>query len=70
MNNINLKYITIFGFIALFVIGFGAGFAINGNNGKNQTYQMRLVITTNNNYNSSIGTQPGYLVINGGHHKS
>lgn len=66
MNNINLKYITIFGFIALFVIGFGAGFAINGNNGQNQPYQLTLVITTNNTYNSSIGTQPAYFVLNGG----
>lgn len=60
----NLTYLAIGGFIFMFLIGMGAGFALNSNNqAQSQPYELTLVITDNNMFNSSVGPQPAYFVL-------
>lgn len=62
----NLTYLAVAGFIVIFVVGFGVGFALNSNNAPAQPYELTLVITDNNVYNSSVGGQPAYFVLHDG----
>ena len=65
--NKNLTYFVVGGFIFIFLIGMGAGFALNSSNQtSSQPYELTLIVTDNNVYNSSVGGQPAYFVLHDG----
>ncbi len=68
MANENMKYLAVVAMIAIFVVGIGAGMFLNSANGTStsEPYHLTLVITDNNTFNSSVGSQPAYFVLQNG----
>ena len=68
LANDNMKYIAVVVVIAVFVVGLGAGMFLNSGTGTttSEPYHLNLVITDNNEFNSSVGSQPAYFVLQNG----
>lgn len=67
MANDNMKYLAVVGVVVVFIVGLGAGALIFSNNSSSsEPYHLTLVITSNNTFNSTVGSQPAFFVLQNG----
>ena len=68
MANDNMKYIGVVVMIAVFVVGLGAGMFLNSGTGasSSEPIHLTLVITDDNSFNTSVGSQPAFFVLQNG----
>lgn len=67
MANDSMKYLAVVGVIVVFVIGAAAGMFINTPQASSsEPYHLTLVVNDNNNFNSTVGSQPAFFVLQNG----
>lgn len=70
MANQNMTYLAVIGMVVLFVVGFLGGAVIHPGttttNNSSEPFHLTLVITDNNIFNSTVGSQPAFFVLENG----
>lgn len=63
MDPRTMKYLPIIGIVVALLVGAFSGLAFSSLTAPSKPYELTLVVTDNNFFNSSVGDQPAYFVL-------